>query len=62
MLSEVATVPEAWFVAVAAFIVHSFDDVVLGIAVGEAVGHEHIKHVGIVESLTFFACHRAVEQ
>ena len=59
---NVAAVSEAWLVAVAELVLHTFYNVVLWVAVGKAVGHKHIKHIGNVKALAFFATHSAVEQ
>ena len=46
---QIAAVPQTRFVAVAELILHPLDDVVLRIAVGEAVGHEHVQNIRVVK-------------
>ena len=57
---EVTAVAQAWLGAVAGLVAHSLDDIVLRVAVGEAVGHEQVEHVGIGEALVVLATHGAV--
>ena len=42
---------QAWLRAVADLCAHAFDDIVLRVAVGEAVGHEQVEDIGIGEAL-----------
>ena len=48
--------------AVAGLVAHCLEGIVLGIAVGEAVGHEHVKHILIGESHALVASHSTVFQ
>ena len=59
---KVASVAQTWSRAVACLVAHVLESVVLHIAVGKAVGHEHIEHVFIAEAYSFVACHSAVFQ
>ena len=55
--SQVAAVSQRRFRAVAGLVAHAFDDIVLRVAVGEAVGHEEVEHVGVAESLMVLTTH-----
>ena len=59
---KVASVAQTWSRAVACLVAHVLESVVLHIAVGKAVGHEHIQHVFVAEAYAFVACHSAVFQ
>ena len=54
---KVAPVTERRLRAVAQMVAHAFHHVVFRVAVGKAVGHEQIEHVGIGEALVVFAAH-----
>ena len=48
---QVTAVAVTWVIAVAHLAAHPAHLVVGGVAVGKAVGHEHIEHIGIRETL-----------
>ena len=59
---KVAAMTQTRSRAVTGLVAHCLEGVVLGIAVGEAVGHEHVKHILIGESHALVARHSAVFQ
>ena len=56
---QVATVAKRWLRAHAKLVEHTLHHIVFHIAIGKAVGHEHIQHVGIGESLSCLTRHVA---
>ncbi len=49
---QVATVAHAGMRAVAPVAAHALDHIVARVAIGKAVGHEHVEHIGVGEAVT----------
>ena len=59
---HVASVSQAWRRAVARLVAHGLEGVVVWVAIGKSVGHEHVEHIGVGESHALVARHVAVFQ
>ena len=59
---QVAPMSQTGLRAVANIVVHAFYLVVLGVAVGKSIGHEHVQHISIGESHALVATHLTLLQ
>lgn len=57
---QVATMTKTWRRAVAGLVTHVLECIVLQIAIGKAVGHQHVEHILVRETDTLVTRHLAV--
>ena len=54
---QVATMTQTRFITITCVFVHAFYLVITLVTIGKTVGHKHVKHIGIIKTLTLASSH-----